>query len=154
MHPTELALPRRSDSALRLRPSGPFRNRNQDISTQSPIPSFSHSLKSLSAILTTAEQQCADRDIDPNAMLGAWLFPDMANFTRNVQMACDAAKIPSARLSQTENPVHEDTETTFAELRGRIDRALDFVAAIPENAFEGAETREIVPPLLSTIEVI
>jgi hypothetical protein len=111
---------------------------------QSPVPSFTHSLRSLSAILSKAEEHCEARKIDPNALLTARLFPDMLNLTRNVLIACDTAKGLAARLSQTDNPSFEDNETTFAELQARITKTIEFMESVPEAAFEGAEDREVV----------
>ncbi len=46
------------------------------------VTSYTHALRSLSAILTKAEALCVDRKIDPNAVFAARLFPDMLNFNR------------------------------------------------------------------------
>ncbi|MCR9137358.1 MAG: DUF1993 domain-containing protein [Alphaproteobacteria bacterium] len=108
---------------------------------QSPLPAFTHSLKALSAILAKAEAHCADRNIEPSVLLTARLFPDMMNFIRNVLAACDTAKGAAARLSETDNPRFEDNETSFAELQARIQKTLDFMATVPDSAFEGAEDR-------------
>lgn len=110
---------------------------------QSPVPALSHSLGALSNILTKAEAHCEARKIDPEIILTARLFPDMMNLTRNVLVACDTAKGAAARLSETENPVFEDTESSFAELQARITKTLEFMASVPETAFEGAENREV-----------
>ena len=109
-----------------------------------PVPSYTHALRSLSAILTKAEKHCEDRKIDPNALLTARLFPDMMSFTRNILVACDTAKGLAARLSQTDNPSYEDNEETFSELQARITKTIEFMDSVPDAAFEGAENREIV----------
>lgn len=111
---------------------------------QSPVSSYTHSLRSLAAILAKAETHCADREIDPSVVLNARLFPDMLNLIRNVLIACDTAKGLAARLSETENPVFEDTETTFDELQERISKTVEFMESVPEAGFEGAEDREVV----------
>ncbi len=110
---------------------------------QSPIPSFARSLRALSAILQTAEAHCEENKIKHEALLTARLFPDMLPLTRNVTIACDSAKGMAARLSQTENPKHEDTETTFAELQERIEKTLAFIESVPDTAFEGASNRTV-----------
>jgi hypothetical protein len=110
---------------------------------KSPVPGFTHSLKSLSAILTKAEAHCEERKIDPSILLNGRLFPDMLHLTRNVQVACDSAKGAAARLSQTDIPSFEDNESSFAELKARIQKTIDFMASVPEAGFEGAEDREI-----------
>jgi len=109
----------------------------------SPVPALSHSLTALSKILTKAEAHCEERSIDSNVMLTARLYPDMLNLLRNVSTACDTAKFAASRLSQTEPPVYEDTETTFDELQARIQKTLAFMASIPDAAFEGAEDRQV-----------
>jgi hypothetical protein len=111
---------------------------------QSPVSSYTHSLRSLAAILKTAATHCDDRGIDPDVLLNARLFPDMLNLIRNVLIACDTAKGLAARLSETENPVFEDTETTFDELQERISKTIAFMESVPEAGFEGAEEREVV----------
>ncbi len=111
---------------------------------QSPIANFTHPLRSLSAILKKTEAHCEARNIDRDALLTARLFPDMLNLIRNVLIACDTAKGLAARLSQTENPVYPDTETSFSELQARITKTIEFMESVPDTAFEGAEGREII----------
>ncbi|MFT6399797.1 MAG: hypothetical protein ACJAYU_004566 [Bradymonadia bacterium] len=110
---------------------------------QSPVPSFARSLGSLSAILTTAEEYCTEGKIDQDVMLSARLFPNMLALKRQVMIACDTAKGMAARLSETENPKHADTETTFAELQARIAKTVAFIESVDAAAFEGAESRTV-----------
>src|SRR5690349_6871132 len=108
---------------------------------------FIHMLKNLSTILEKAEAHCEARKIEPAAITAHRLFPDMFPFTRQVQIACDTAKGATARLAGVEIPKHEDTEQTFAELRSRIAKTLDFIQSVPQAKFEGAESREVVMKL-------
>ena len=50
---------------------------------QSPVPAFSGSLRALSNVLSKAEAHCEAKNIDPDALLTARLYPDMtpASFT-------------------------------------------------------------------------
>jgi hypothetical protein len=114
---------------------------------RSPVPDLIHGLRCLSSILSKAESHCANRKIDPDALLKARLYPDMFNLTRNVTTACDSAKFAAARLSQTEPPKYEDNEASFAELQGRIAKTITFLVTIPDAAFAAAETRELAVPL-------
>ena len=111
---------------------------------KSPLFPIMHSLKALSHVLTKAEAHCADNNIDPATLLTARLFPDMFTCIRNVLVSCDTAKGMAARLAEMENPVFEDNETTFDELQARITKTLEFMATVPDSAFEGAEDRKIV----------
>jgi hypothetical protein len=47
------------------------------------IPVFTKMLGNLSAVLDKAAQHCQARKIDPAALLGARLFPDMFPLTRH-----------------------------------------------------------------------
>ena len=113
---------------------------------QSPVPSLSHGLSSLSKILGKAADHCEAGAIDPDALLTARLYPDMMTLIRNVQTACDTAKGAAARLAGVENPVFEDTEDSFAALQARIDKTLAFMAGIPAEAFDDADEREVLLP--------
>ena len=110
---------------------------------QTPMPPIVHSLKALSHVLELAQAHCEKNEIDPAALLNARLFPDMFTCIRNVLVACDNAKGMAARLSETENPVFEDNETSFEELQARITKTLEFIATVPDAAFEGAEGRTV-----------
>jgi hypothetical protein len=84
------------------------------------------------------------KKFDTKALADARLIADMLSFTRQVQIACDNAKGAVARLAGIENPKHEDNETTFAELKARVTKTLDFIKTAKPEQFVGAETRDIV----------
>jgi hypothetical protein len=100
-------------------------------------------LNNLDAILDKAAASAEARKIDPSVLLNSRLAPDMFPLVRQVQIACDFAKGPIARLSGTENPKFEDVETDIPALKARIARTLEFVRSIPESALDGAEDRDI-----------
>ncbi len=108
------------------------------------VPVFTQMLGGLKTILTKAAEHAAAKNLDPNALLQVRLFPDMFTLARQVQVACDFAKGPAARLAGVEVPAHADTETSFADLIARIDKVLAFMASLELAAFETAATREIV----------
>lgn len=108
------------------------------------VPRFANMLKNLSQILAKAESHALARKIDPAALLGARLFPDMFALTRQVQIACDTAKGAAARLAAQEVPRHEDTEQSFAELQQRIAKVIAFIESVPAERIEGSEERKIV----------
>src|SRR5256885_9682678 len=60
----------------------------------------------------------SDEAVFTNGRLAADMFP----FTRQIYIAADFAKSTSARLCGVEVPKYEDTETTFAELKARIQK--------------------------------
>jgi hypothetical protein len=111
------------------------------------VPVFVRMLGNLSAILDKAATHCADHKIEPSVLLGSRLFPDMFPLTRQVQLACDFAKGPAARLGGLEVPKYEDTETTIDELKARIAKTLAFVQSVGQDKFAGADTRTITVPM-------
>jgi hypothetical protein len=111
------------------------------------VPVFQHMLRNLSHILDRAEAHVQARKIDPAALTTFRLAPDMLPFTRQVLIACDAAKNGVARLAGSEAPKFEDNESTFAELKARIAKTLEYLATVPAGALDGKEDREITFPV-------
>jgi hypothetical protein len=111
---------------------------------QASTPRFAHVLNNLTGMLDKAAAHCEARKIDPAALTAFRLYPDMLPFTRQVQIACDSAKGAVARLAGVEIPRHEDTEQTFAELKQRIAKTLDFIQSVKAAQIDGSEEREVV----------
>jgi hypothetical protein len=110
------------------------------------LPVCTRMLSNLSHILAKAEQFVAAKKIDPAALTTYRLAPDMLPFTRQILIACDAAKIGVARLGGIEAPKFEDNETTLAQLQERIQKTLAFIATVPAAALDGTEDKEITFP--------
>src|SRR4029079_3467281 len=91
------------------------------------VPAFLQILGSLAGILTKAEAHCKAKNIQPEVLLGARLYPDMLPFTRQIQLVCDFSGKSCARLTQSEVPSTPDTETTFDGLRQRLAKTADHV---------------------------
>lgn len=110
------------------------------------VPALVRALTQLRQILQKGSAHAEAQGWDPAVLLNMRLAPDMLPLTRQVQIATDIAKNAAARLSGTEAPKFEDTETTFAELDARTQRAIDFLGSVPAAAFEGAGDRGVVVP--------
>ncbi|ABM36618.1 DUF1993 domain-containing protein [Polaromonas naphthalenivorans] len=108
------------------------------------IPVFKQMLGGLSGVLAKADAHVAAKNIDPNALLQARLFPDMFTMLRQVQVATDFAKSVSARLAGVDVPKLADDEQSFAELQARIATVLAFIEGLDAALFDEAATREIV----------
>jgi hypothetical protein len=81
---------------------------------------------------------------DEATLVAARLAPDMRPFAAQFQMASDTAKGAVARLTGVEAPSMADTEASFAELKTRCRRTIDFIQSIDRAAFDGAEDRDVV----------
>jgi uncharacterized protein len=107
------------------------------------VPGYLQQLKALVGMLDKAEAHATAKKIDPNAFLQARLFPDMFTFVRQVQLTTDFAKGATARLAGVDLPSYPDIETTFPELKARIEKTIAFIETLKPEQFAGAETRDI-----------
>ncbi|NUO74277.1 MAG: DUF1993 domain-containing protein [Frateuria sp.] len=111
------------------------------------VPLFQHMLRNLSHFLDKGEANAQARKFDTSVLAGFRLAPDMLPFTRQILIACDAAKLAVARISGVEAPKFDDNETTFPELKARIQKTLDYLATVPAEKLDGTEDKEITFPV-------
>jgi len=111
---------------------------------QASAPRFANILKNLSAILDKAQAYVDAKKIDPVVLTSFRLYPDMLPMSRQVQIATDTAKAAMARLAGVEIPKYEDTEQTFAELKARIAKTIDFINTFKPTQIDGTEDKPIV----------
>ena len=111
------------------------------------VPAFLQILGSLTGILNKAEAHCKAKNIQPDVLLGARLYPDMLAFSRQIQLVCDFAGKSCARLTHSEVPSTPDTEKTFDELRQRLAKTIDYVKSFKPEQFEGGDTKDVTFPI-------
>jgi hypothetical protein len=110
---------------------------------QTCVPTFTRVLNNLAAILEKAATHAEARKIDPAALLGARLYPDMFPLTRQVQLAADTASGGAARLAGVEVPVYENNESSFADLIARTRKAIAQLETIKPEQLDGTEEKTI-----------
>lgn len=113
------------------------------------VPVLNRGLKNLSHLLEKGDAHARARNFDPAALLTSRIYPDMFAFVRQVQIACDVAKGAVSRLSGIDNPKHEDSEATFAELQTRIAKTLAHVNSVGPAQMQNAQERAIAIQLPS-----
>jgi hypothetical protein len=113
---------------------------------QISVGAFKRGLGNLSAILDKANAYVETRKIEPSALLLARLAPDMFHLTRQVQAVSDQSRA-SARLAGLEPPKMEDTEKSFAELKIRIAKTVDYLGTLTPAQIDGNEDRMIGIPM-------
>src|SRR6201995_5900476 len=111
------------------------------------VPAFLQILGSLSGILAKAEAHCAAKNIQPDVLLSARLYPDMLPLSKQIQLACDFAGKGCARLAHVDVPSTPDTEKTFDELRQGMAKTKDYMKKVKPAQFEGADTRQVTFPI-------
>jgi hypothetical protein len=110
------------------------------------VPAYLQILGSLTGLLTKAEAHCKGKNIAPEVLLSARLFPDMLPFSKQIQLAADFAAKGCARLTHSEVPSTPDTEKTFEELKQRLATTIDYVKGYKPAQFEGADTKDVTFP--------
>ena len=108
------------------------------------IPVYLQMLRNLTHFMNKAETFAADEHVELSALMEASLGHGMANFTRQIQFASDAAKSGAARLAGVEPPSMPDNEATWAELKERIAKTIAFVETIERKQVDGQENRAVV----------
>ncbi|MCW3170933.1 DUF1993 domain-containing protein [Shewanella subflava] len=112
------------------------------------VVQFSKMLNNLNHILDKGEAFAALKRVEVSVLLNARLAPDQFNLIRQVQIACDTAKIGVARLTGNMDtvPKHDDSETTLEELRARIASVLEYLASFNEADFADAANVHVSQP--------
>jgi len=111
---------------------------------QASAPVYLQYLNSISAVLDKGAAFAEAKKIDPARILDARLYPDMHPLVKQVQIFTDQAVRGMSRLAGTEPPSFPDTETSFAELKARISRAIAHVQSFKPEQIDGSESRDIV----------
>jgi hypothetical protein len=98
--------------------------------------------------LEAAAAHAETKKFDPKVYLSLRLAPDQFAFAKQVQTACDTAKLVAARLAGggKEAPAHADTEQTLDELHARVRAVVAYLDGFSAADFEGAAARVITQP--------
>lgn len=112
------------------------------------VPQFIKTLGNLNAILDKATQYAEAKKFDTAVFMQSRLAPDQLDFTKQIQIATDTAKLGVARVSgkNKDAPKHDDAEKTFAELKTRIDSVISYLGTFSEKDFAGAAERRVTTP--------
>ncbi|HZZ35658.1 MAG TPA: DUF1993 domain-containing protein [Caulobacteraceae bacterium] len=111
------------------------------------IPTYRRGLQNLASFLDKAETHAKAAGANLATYCEARLAPDMHPLTRQIHLASDAAKGGAARLAGVEAPKMEDVETTFPQLKQRIERTIAFLDTISKSAVDGREGATIDLPI-------
>jgi hypothetical protein len=107
------------------------------------IQQFKKVLSNLDKWLDTATAFGEKKKFDANTLLQARLAPDQFPFVKQVQIACDTAKMAAFRLAGKEPPAQEDNEKTLEDLHARVRACVKHLETFKESDFVGAEGRMV-----------
>jgi hypothetical protein len=107
------------------------------------VTQFKKVLTNLSTFLEKAEAFAETKKFDTSVLAEYRLAPDQFNFIRQVQIACDTAKLGVSRLTGKEAPTHADDEKTFAQLKARIKSTIAYLDTITAKDFAESGSKKI-----------
>ena len=107
------------------------------------VPTFVRALQALSGVIEKGRLYAETEKIDPAVLLATRLYPDMFPLSRQIQAVSDQCKNGLSRLAVVEPPKFPDTESTFAQLKERLDKTVAYVKGIDPQKFEGADQRPV-----------
>lgn len=81
-------------------------------------------------LLGKAQAHVEEKNLQETELLGAKLYEDMFDFTRQIQIYTDGVVGVIYRLAGLEKPSLPDTEKTFAELMTRVNAAKEMLAKV------------------------
>jgi hypothetical protein len=110
------------------------------------VPQFIKMLKNLNAILDKGALFAESKKIDMDVLLNSRLAPDQFNLIRQIQIACDTAKLCASRLTGKTAPLHEDNEKTLSELKTRINDVVTYLGTFKAEDFQGASEVKVSQP--------
>ncbi len=103
-------------------------------------------LHNLSQILVKAEAFAGSKKVEMEVLLNSRLAPDMLPLGRQIQIACDTAKLGAARVSGKEAPKHEDTEKSLTEFKARIESVIGYLNSFKKDDFKNAMEIKVTQP--------
>jgi hypothetical protein len=103
-------------------------------------------LKNLSGFLEKGATHATSKKTEMDVYLQQRLIADQFPLIKQVQTACDTAKLCASRLSSKTAPVYEDTEKTYTEIRTRISNTVAYLETFQESDFKDWESKKITFP--------
>ena len=110
------------------------------------VPQFAKTLQNLLHLLDLGAKNAETKKYEFDVLLNSRLAPDQFNLVRQIQIACDTAKLCASRLTGKEAPKHEDNEKTLSELKTRIDQVIRYLHTFAQVDYAGADEKRITQP--------
>jgi hypothetical protein len=107
------------------------------------VPPITRALNNLATILEKAAAHAEAKKIEPEALIGSRLFPDMFPLAKQIQIASDISKGGAARLAQVDPPAFEDNEKSFQDLVARLRKTVAFLETLKPAQIDGSEGRTV-----------
>ncbi len=115
---------------------------------QLSIVQISKMLQNLQHILNKGAAFAESKKIDVAVLLNSRLAPDQFHLIRQVQIACDTAKLGAARLTDKVDsaPKHADDEISFEQVQQRISDTIAYLKSFTEADFNQSASIKVSQP--------
>ena len=107
------------------------------------IPVFIQHLNGLNGVLDKAATWAAARKVNEADLLNMRMSPDMFNLARQIRAVTDHATSCAAMLAGKEAPKLGGEETTLAQFKERIGKALEFLKSVKQSEVDGSDDKAI-----------
>ena len=107
------------------------------------VPIFVQFLTGQSNCIDKAVAHIEAKKLDADFFLTMRFFPDMYNYTRQLQQASSHAARACSALAGVDMPEMPHTEKSFPELKARLARTVDFVKGFKPAQIDGTEDKEV-----------
>src|SRR5882762_11747100 len=107
------------------------------------VPIFVQFLSAQSGVIDKLAAHIDAKKYDANYYFNLRFFADMYPYVRQVQQASTHAARCCSALAGVPMPDMPNTETSFAELKARLARTIDFVKGFKPAQIDGTEDKDI-----------
>ena len=114
------------------------------------VPLFTKTLGNLITILDKAATHADTKKFDAGVLMTSRLAPDQFHLIKQIQIACDTAKLCASRLSGKDAPAHEDNEVTLSDAKKRIQDVMSYLKTFTAKDFAEGANRKITQPRWET----
>lgn len=110
---------------------------------QISLPVFIKHLNGLAGCMKKAQALYAEKKYEEATLLGYRFYPDMFNFTGQVQVATDHARNFTGLLAEVKPPKYENHEKSLAELIERVEKTVAWLRTIEPQQIDGTEDKSV-----------
>jgi hypothetical protein len=111
--------------------------------TEATTQQFAWGLTQLKEVLKKAQAHAETKKIEMPVLFNSRLIADQFPLSRQIQIACDTAKMFVSRLTNIEVPSFEDKEQSLDEFMKRIDNTIAILNRVKPEDFNGYESKKI-----------
>jgi hypothetical protein len=106
------------------------------------VPVFLQLLGGLKGTIEKAEAHANAHKWDENTVLNLRLYPDMFTLARQVRQASEHA-LGAGRAAGVEVPNLPAIDNSYAEMKARIDKTMDFLKGLKADQLDGREDQQV-----------